>query len=403
MARNLQVIVVDQDVENRRELQKMLALAGLAVVATAGYGVEAYGLSRQLQPDVVLMRLDEPATRPLETLARLSENIPDLPIVVFSSQANMKLMRQAMLSGAHDFLLAPLKTSEVMASMQEVVARSERKKARMEGDIDEPQKHGTVITVFGAKGGIGKTTISTNLACALASNTNSSVALVDMDTRFGDVAITMDLQVERSIADLARTIDTVEREQIGEYLIHHQTGVNILPAPTRPSEWRSMGPEHVNKVINALASTHDFVILDTPGTFNELVAAAIEAGSVILLVTTMEMASIKDTVLSLEMLNDRFRDDPDKVKVVVNRYNETTGIKDRDLEKTLASRVFWRIPHDPEVVRSAQVGRPIVTMNTKARAASSIVQMGLSIAGVQVVPAAKQSKSWFTNLLRKSA
>src|SRR5690606_27802070 len=96
---------------------------------------------------------------------------------------------------------------------------------------------GTVITVFGAKGGIGKTTISSNLAVALATEAHQSVALVDMDTRFGDVAITMDIPVERSIADLARNLDNVDRATLSEYLVEHESGVHILPAPTRPSDW----------------------------------------------------------------------------------------------------------------------------------------------------------------------
>ncbi len=90
--------------------------------------------------------------------------------------------------------------------------------------------------------------------------------------------------------------------------------------------------------MDVLAQTHDFVILDTPGTFNEIVAAAIEVGTMILLITTLDMASIKDTVLALEMLHERFGNDEERIKVVLNRAGMDTGVREKDVERTLDCR-----------------------------------------------------------------
>src|SRR4029077_4424926 len=105
------------------------------------------------------------------------------------------------------------------------------RRIQTDGQSAEPIARGTVVTIFGAKGGIGKTTIATNLSAALVTATQSNVTLVDMDTRFGDVAIMMDIAVEHSIADLGRRIDELDRESIKENLARHHTGVSILPAP----------------------------------------------------------------------------------------------------------------------------------------------------------------------------
>jgi pilus assembly protein CpaE len=241
---------------------------------------------------------------------------------------------------------------------------------------------------------------------ALASEAHQTVALVDMDTRFGDVAITMDIPVERSIADLARNLDNVDRQTLRDYLVEHDSGVRILPAPTRPSDWRNLTAGHIRDVVDVLAQTHDFVILDTPGTFNEIVAAAIEVGTMILLVTTLDMASIKDTVLALEMLHERFGNDEERIKVVLNRSGMDTGVREGDIERTLDSPLWWKIPHDSEVVRAAQLGRPIVMSRPNSRVSIEVRDMARSLAGVQRGKSAKSGGGLgklFKPFARKSA
>ena len=383
MARVPQVIVIDPDRESSAEIQKTLTMLGFSVAGAAGYGVEAFTLAFQLRPDVMLMRIEEPLVRPVQTLSRINDGLPDLPIVVFSTEANIRLMRQSMVSGASDYLQEPLNPEELEASIIKVLERKEREGMRRRGELDDPIPQGTIITVFGAKGGIGKTTISSNLVVALVGEAYQSVALVDMDTRFGDVAITMDIPVERSIADLARNLDNVDRQSLKEYLVEHESGVHILPAPTRPSDWRNLTARHVRDVVDVLAQTHDFVILDTPGTFNEIVAAAIEVGTMILLVTTLDMASIKDTVLALEMLHERFGNDEERIKVVLNRAGVDTGVREKDVERTLDSPLWWRIPQDNEVVKAAQLGRPIVMSRPNTKVSLEIREMARALAGVR--------------------
>lgn len=383
MARVPQVIVVDPERDSAMEVQKMLTNLGFSVIGSAGYGVEALTMALQLHPDIVLMRIEEPLVRPIQTLSKLTDGRPDLPIVVFSTEANIRLMRQSMVSGASDYLQEPLVDTEVEHSIMRVLERKERERMRRRGELEDPIPQGTVITVFGAKGGIGKTTISSNLSVALSTEAHQSVALVDMDTRFGDVAITMDIPVERSIADLARNLDNIDRGTLKDYLVQHESGVRILPAPTRPSDWRNLNADHIRDVVDVLAQTHDFVILDTPGTFNEIVAAAIEIGTMVLLVTTLDMASIKDTVLALEMLHERFPNDEERIKVVLNRSGMDTGVRERDVERTLDSPIWWRIPQDNEVVRAAQLGRPIVMSRPKSKVATEIREIARALAGMR--------------------
>jgi pilus assembly protein CpaE len=397
MARNPKVIIVDHSLEGRSELHKILSLAHIAVLGEAGYGVEAHTLVEDVQPDIVLVGVEEPVARALQTIESLYAAFPALPIIVYSTLQDGPSVRRAMLAGARDYLSQPVDPETIATSIRLVLTQEEHRQQRQTGQA--PQNFatagGTVITVFGAKGGIGKTTIATNLASALVRETGQSVALVDMDTRFGDVAIMMDIPVDRNIADLTRRIDQIDRTNIKEYLVQHPSGVGILPAPSHPGDWNVVTPDHIEQVVRLLAQTHDFVILDTPGTFNEMVAAALEMATVVLLVTSMDVASIKDTVLALNMLKS-WSFPREKVKLAINHANVANSVKDRDVVRTLEYDVFWQIPYDESVTKSTQLGHPIVLTKPGSKVGSSIIDLARMIGGVRV-----QKRTFVERLLKR--
>jgi pilus assembly protein CpaE len=242
--------MVDQNPENRAELPRMLQLAGISVVGDAGFGIEATTVVAEMLPQFVLLSLEDPVVRGLQTMDAIAEIAPQVPIIVYSSLTDGASIRKAMLAGARDYLLS--------------------------GERTDRGPSGTVITLFGAKGGIGKTTIATNLATALCRETGESVVIVDMDTRFGDVAVMMDMPSERTVTEAARDYERLDRSNIREYLHNHPTGVSVLPAPQNPSDWEMIGPEPIEKIVRVLSQTFNYVILDTPGTFNEIVGISLE-------------------------------------------------------------------------------------------------------------------------------
>ena len=382
MPKNLEVVVIDPDINSRADTNRALTLARFTVTGEAGYGIEAVTMANEKQPDILVLAMEEPVARAAQTMSALADALPETPIIVYSSLADAAAVRRAMVAGARDYLVKPPRPEELARAIYSVLEQEERRRTRLTGEIGSSAARGTVITVFGAKGGIGKTTIATNLATALCRNTNSSVAIVDMDTRFGDVAIMMDVVVEYSIADVGRNIDSVDRDSIRDYLVQHGSGVQILPAPLHPTEWGALHRHHIAKVIELLSQTHDYVVIDTPGAFNELVATALEAADIILLVTSMDIASIKDTALALEMLRAAAVSD-DKVKLVINHSTSSNSLRPEDVERVLEYQVYWRIPHDVAVSNSNQLGQPIVLAKPYARASRSITDMSYSLAGMR--------------------
>jgi pilus assembly protein CpaE len=389
MTRNPRVAVIDQDINSRSDVQKLLTVSGFSVVGEAGYGIEAVSLAKTGEPDVVVVAIEEPTIRALQTVEALSDLLPHSAIIGYSTIRDPQAMRKAMLAGVNDYVSAPVKEEELINSIYTVLAQEERRKARITGEADEPLAAGSVITVFGAKGGIGKTTIATNLATALIQKTNQSVTLVDLDTRFGDVGILMDIPVERSIADMAIPEEDIGKDLVDECLYQHNSGVYILPAPIRPTDWRNVHAGHIERIVQVLTQTYDYVILDTPGTFNDIVARALELASMVVLVATVDMASLKDTLLAIDMLRS-WNFPQEKIKLVINATNEASNVQPQEVKRMLGRDVFWSIPYDRNISTATQLGMPVVVAKPQSKASESITEMAYALSGVR---AAKTQKT----------
>lgn len=382
MPRTPEVIIIDPDFITRADVKRALQLAHFTVTGESGYGIEAVTVAREREADVFLVSLEEPIARAIQTIEALADVAPNTPAIVYSSLADAASVRRAMVAGARDYLVKPVRPDDLSRAIYGILEQEERKRLRLTGQDEEPKARGTIITVFGAKGGIGKTTISTNLATALVKITGANVCLVDMDTRFGDVAIMMDIAVETSIADLAKHIEELDREGIRDFLAQHHTGLYILPAPLHPTEWRNLTPQHIEKIVDLLAQTHDYVIIDTPGTFNELIATTLEMASLILLITSMDIASIKDTALALEMLRAAAVPE-EKVKLTINHSTAANSLREEDVERVLEYEVFWQVPYDLAVSSSTQLGQPVVLSKPYARVSRSITELAHALTGTR--------------------
>jgi len=392
MGRNPLVMIIDEDPIFRQELQAMLTPARLAVVAECGYGVEAASLAEDLKPDLFLAAVEEPVARAVQTIEAVRGIRPGAPVIAYSSSTDLGIVRQVMHAGARDLLQHPFKVGELLTAIEMAMRNVDKEPGAV-----APQAAGTILTVFGAKGGIGKTTITTNVATAIARNTDNSVLIMDLDTRFGDVAIMLDIDPQLTVAEMAQQVQSLDRQTFKSALVEHSSGVFVLPSPKHPNHWRQVEAEDIRELARFASRMFDYVILDTPGAFNDVVGAALDVATQVLVVTSVDMASIKDTSFVLDVLeSEGFPED--RLFLVVNHPNGANTIRSADIERVLRKKVFWEIPHDSQMTLATQVGSPVVISKPRSRAGVNLAGLAAKITG-KAVSTRPESKSLFRRLI----
>ena len=383
MAKTPEVLVVDQNPDVRFEVKRLLSQSPFGLAGEAGFGTEAVSLAVETQPDVIICGMDEPSTRSLQTVEALINNLPETPVVIYSSSRTVEAAREAMRTGARDLIYAPAGAAELEEAVVRALEAEERRRMRMSGQAASLGQC-TTITVFGPKGGVGKTTIAANLAVALAQQTEQSVTLLDADTGFGDVAATLDLTPELTLADLAPRVDTLPREEMSRFLCRHSSGVSVLAGPADTFAWRNISADQFRRTLELLSKTQDVIIIDTGGDLGEIGLAALEAATLVLWVTAPEFASVKDTLQGIEALQS-ISFPVDRIRLAVNRISPENGVRAQTIEDVLQREVFWHVPYDRKLRQESELGASHVMNGRASPAAESLVELARAIGGARRV------------------
>ena len=398
----IRILIADDNEDTRLNIRRMLSFdSDLTVVGDARDGIEAVQKSKELQPDVVLMDINMPKLDGLTATEKITLEVPNSAVVVISVQGEQEYLRKAMLSGARDYLVKPFNSDELINTIKGVYRLESRKLNRQE-EQEEP-KRCEVVTVFGTKGGVGKTTLAVNLAVLLA-KMKKKVVLIDLDLQFGDVAIFLNLYPRKTIAELVQEGENPDLELIESYLTSHTSGVKILSAPGRPEYAELITPQHVENVINLLKVNYDYIIIDTPSLFNEVNLHALDLSTQVLLILGMDLATIKNVKLSLELLNSL--NHGGKIKLVLNRASDDMGITIADAETTLDFYIVAQIPSEGRIaVPALNAGIPFVLSNPLSKASQAMQKIAEIIRkdeGYQDELKAQREKKLFSRLFNRS-
>ena len=218
---------------------------------------------------------------------------------------------------------------------------------------------GQIVTVFSAKGGVGKTTVSTNLAVALADGGARTVCLVDLDLAFGDVAITLQVFPTRTIADAVPMGADLDLPGLESLLTPYRDGVQVLVAPITPDAKDTITAALVARVLELLRSRFDYIVVDSPPAFDDQVMQAFDVSDLILLITTPDIPALKNLKITLETLT-LLNYPREQSLLVLNRSQPKVGITAEEVSTTLGIPIIAMVPSSAEIPASVNRGEPIV-------------------------------------------
>ncbi|MHB1484103.1 MAG: AAA family ATPase [Saccharofermentanales bacterium] len=351
----IKVLVVADSESIRYELKNILATDDIAIIAYSKSGAAVLDKAVSLLPDVVIMVGDKTNNDYIQIAERIYMSIPTCTVMLLHENPDIEIIEKAMQAGIRKIMQWPCDKKALIDNIK--ILNGIEKMRSSNSKHQRVNWQSKVVTVFGTKGGIGKTTVATNLAVAL-SRVGKKVALIDLDLQFGDVGTFLDLEPKDSISELVQERNSFDIDSIKSFMVLHSSGVSVLCAPKSPEFADIITGEHVEKVINTLRPYFDYVIIDTAPAYNDTSIVAIENSNFVLFIISLDISTLRNAKISMdvfETLNQK-----DKLRIVVNRDTDN-GITLKDAEKVLNCKMFMKIQSDwKTAIAALNKGIPVV-------------------------------------------
>ncbi|MCX8007233.1 MAG: P-loop NTPase [Coriobacteriia bacterium] len=369
------VLLVDPDARFRASARSALSALDAVDLDETGSLDDAAASAAATRPDVVVLGPSLPYPSCLAFAERVAAAGSPARVVIVQSAVTLDSVREAMRRGVHDVVPLDGSWSEVVAAVRDAAAAAPHPE---EPGRPAPQR-AAVFTVFSTKGGVGKSVIACNLGVSLATMGLKTV-LVDLDLMFGDTAIMLDLKPERTVFDAAQSFDRLDAELLRAYLTCHQaSGLQVLLAPVRPEDAEVVTASRVGTLLDMLAMSAEAVVIDTAAAFDDVVLAAVDRSDEVLAIATLDVASIKNTRVSLQKLA-QIGYGEGLASLVLNRADSKVWLDIGEVEKSLPAPVVARIPSDRLVPRSVNRGAPVVLDAPRSAVAKALGELASHVA-----------------------
>jgi pilus assembly protein CpaE len=349
MSRLIAVSIDCRNEEIRRTFEEMLS-GRRGYLVTRGQGTGAL--------DMLVLELDE--FRPQQTFARVRELLgtsPEVEVFLTASRIDPQQLLEAFRAGVKEFLSQPLTRQE----MDQALARFEE---RFTAKIAGSDRHfGRVVSVIGARGGVGASTVATNLAASVQQDgKGESVALMDLDLHGGDLGLLLDLHASQGLKHLAKDLSRLDETILRSTLVTHGSGLQLLASGYEAFEDIEYVHGCTMRVIGLLRSMSRHIVIDCGHVLDPAVKEALDYSDQVIVITTLSLPAIRRTKRLLEAFSTA-QYPTDKVMVVVNRYANDQKDVLSETESMLAVRMAGLIPNDYRTASDAvDHGKPFTIM-----------------------------------------
>lgn len=301
----------------------------------------------------------------LSALQAIHDETPATALVLAFAKRPDATLREIIRTGAIDLLQLPVADRNLYDAVERAISmsRSDPTEPAMTVHTAAPAGNlGTVFTVSSATGGCGKTFYATNLAYYLHQYTGKRTVIIDLDLQFGEVSTALRLRPRFTISDLLSREDIDEVDlaaHIDDYVVTHDSGVMVLPAPKDPSDADRIHPVDVQRVIEAARRKFDYVIVDTPAALTEIVLAAFDLSNQLYVMATLDLPSVRHMGVFLNTL-EKLKISSDNVKLILNKAERDVGLDVDQVTRLFPQGFTSVLPYAKEVTKSVNVGTPVL-------------------------------------------
>lgn len=387
MSHVLRLALVDPHDASREKLKSnLLGLDSVWLEAECSRYEFFADVVTQTNPDVGIIALDSNPDRGLALVRELHQSAPQCVLVVTSSSTDGELILSAMRSGVKEFIPAPVKIDDLVGALERI---ADQKWGRGENRA----RGSNIISVCGATGGVGTTSLAVNLGCALASDPRNTVALVDIDMCLGDADVFLDTIPDFTLVDVAQNVTRLDFTLLKRSLTKHSSGLYLLPRPVQLEEVQHVMPDDLRRVIGLLKATFSHVIIDCSKSYSANDMVALELSNHILMVTQLDLPCLRNVVRLLMSFN-QMPAIKDKLKIIVNRVGLDSQIGLKKAQETIGREIFWQLPNDfRTMVEVRNNGVPLIEQAPKAAITQAVYGLAEALEHGKSEAAATEDKA----------
>jgi pilus assembly protein CpaE len=288
-------------------------------------------------PDICLLDFDKNPSNASILAERIHASAPETFIFAISSETQSELIIEAMRSGCSEYLRKPLGREEFLNSLARVsVRKKEEKKAAHTAEV---------LTFIGAKGGCGVTTLVTLLGTLMAKDHSKRVLLIDLHPDFGDAGLYLRLTKYRHHSfELVANIDRLDTEFLQSFVVHHASGLDVIPAPEGQETAHEVLPADIVKALEFLRPLYDLILVDSAVGLTERNLELVRYSDQVFIVTVAEVSALRNVVRHLEYFGVK-QARQETIRIVLNRHNRRDPISEADIEKAIRRKIFWKVPN----------------------------------------------------------
>lgn len=329
--------------------------------------------------DVLVLEVGDNPAKEFETVRSLLKDGVVTHVFLTSAKTTTDILLPALRTGAKQFFQQPLVYKEVQQAFIDI--QQETATAEGVADVESKKEPGKLISVLGAKGGVGTTTVAVNLAVSLNRlYPEKTVALVDMNRLIGEVTVFLDLNTEFSWDELVKNINRLDAAYLSKALIKYKPGLYVMPAPNSIESGVQLSSKMMEHVLQTTRNAFDFVIVDTGTQVDDPAFKIFSRSDSIILITILSLPCIINIKRLLGSMRVIGRISTNNIKIIANRFEKKSAITLEDTEKLTGHSVFSTLPNDyQKTLEAINAGTPLIDVAKKSPLVRSLNQLAKSL------------------------